>query len=132
MKPVKYTPTDTTDYPYFTYDYPIDSLQMGHWIVFRHVTPDGTSNPQLGLFVGYSTWDMALVVHYVRDRSQWNTGENDPTLEHIALWSDNLLMIGHWSHKPSFSELKHALRSQRGYYNPTLYSTSSESFDATQ
>lgn len=129
MKPIMYTPTDATDYPYFTYDYPVDTLRVGHWILFRHVTFDGTSNPQLGLFVGYSMWDSALVVNYVRCPSIWREEDGGPRLEHILLWSDNLLMIGHWAHKPSFSDMRDALRHERGYHTPTLYSTPSVSYD---
>jgi len=105
-----YTATDTEYTPYFTYDYDSSGWVPGHWILIRHVRPKAEcrkekeiSRPILALFVGFSLWDHALVVNFVRTNYEL---QGDPKIERIALWSDNILVLGHWNHKPTLSEVK--------------------------
>ena len=111
-----YTPLSTTDILkgmcYWT-EY-LKKPTMGEWLLFKHVKRDENtstiSKPILGLVVGHSIWDMALVLEYVTEWRAWehNTevlnpnvkchypiASNDKTVKHIQLWTDNIIVIGH-------------------------------------
>lgn len=106
--------------PYFTYDYPHENWKFGDWILIRHVTPTDSSyiiasRPILGVFVGMSAWDQAMAVNFVESPRAYLQYEecfydSDPVVESIALWSDNIIPIGHWKSKPTFSELKGSIK----------------------
>ena len=105
--------------PYFTCDYPHEKWQAGDWILFHHI--DGRegrlfgadeyriSDPILAVFVGFSVWDQALVLNYVEPVPEMLLFTEDPKVENIALWADNVFVRGHWRTKPSFRQLKGAL-----------------------
>ena len=116
-----YKPATKEHYkPYFTYDYPHERWKVGDWILIQHVKPSVEfapthiiSDPFLALFVGFSVWDQALVINYVRPVHPMKVFDDDPEVEHIPLWSENALVLGHWHTQPTISELKVGLRNKR-------------------
>jgi len=108
----------------------LEKPTMGEWLLFKHVMRDenseSISRPILGLVVGHTFWDMALVLEYVTEWRAWecnskvlNTNvdsyypivDNDKTVKHIQFWTDNIIVIGHWEYKPKFKELRAAFSS---------------------
>lgn len=105
---------------------------MGEWILFKHVKtiyPKGVeyesliSKPILGLVVGHTVWDQALVLEYVTEwrgfevNSEVFTGGyydsialGDKKVKHIQFWTDNIIVLGHWKTKPTFFELRQSFK----------------------
>lgn len=117
-----YPATELEIKPYFTYDYDHSKWKFGDKILIQHVTYEEDINPKqykishpiYALFVGFSIWDQALVINYVRQVHRAEIDELDPKVEQIALWSDNVLVLGHWNYTPSLSEFKVAMKNKHG------------------
>ena len=108
-------------------------VNFGDWILFQHIDYDdrtktrSISRPILGLCVGFSCWDMALVLNIVEETRAWmnfhkvltnpdpkhlhymTISSLDPEVESFPIWDDCIHEIAHWSHRPNFKELKEAL-----------------------
>lgn len=103
--------------------------KMGEWLLFKHIKIENdtlvVSRPILGLVVGHTIWDMALVLEYVTEWRAWehwcqiynpkateyySISCENKKVKHIQFWTDNIIVIGHWQHKPSFRELRAALK----------------------
>lgn len=103
--------------------------KMGDWCLFKHIRYKNEkyeiSTPILALIVGHNVWDMALVIEYVEEWWGWqinskvlNThvndyysiAESDKEVKHIQFWTDNIIILGHWKHKPTFSQLRFSIR----------------------
>lgn len=119
----KYGPYLETDrVEWFSYSAKAHEIKMGDFILFQHITDKTISRPILALFVGYSMWDMALVMNYVEvPRAYYYSdkykiddhfgdgeyiGHLDPEIETIQFWTDNIKILGHYKSKPTFKELK--------------------------
>jgi hypothetical protein len=102
--------------PYFTYDHDHSNWKFGDWILIQHVENDTEevkiSTPIYALFAGFSIWDQALVINYVEEIHCMKIDNADPEVKQIALWHDNAIVLGHWKHKPTVTELKAALKEQ--------------------
>jgi hypothetical protein len=114
-----------------TFNMLYDGLKFGDRILFRHIKPEGgnrrrsvISRPIIAIFLGISAWDMATVINFVQPRRAWITnckiGDNeenatperldDYEAEQIQFWTDNVILLGHWKTKPTFGELRKALK----------------------
>lgn len=121
MKQVRYFPTSDDNYkPFFTYDYPHENWKFGDWILIQHVKPAKESDtkyqisePIFALFVGFTVWDQALVINYIRPLNDAQVFDHDPEVEHIPLWHENCIVLDHWHEKPTISELRMGLRNKR-------------------
>lgn len=103
-------------------------LKIGNFILFQHIYENKISRPILALFIGWSYWDMALVMsfvevpraYYYSDKYQVSInkdldlaeyiGHMDPEVETIQFWTDNIKLLGHFEIKPKFRELKICLK----------------------
>jgi hypothetical protein len=101
--------------------------KMGDWVLFQYIKcrENKISRPIYGMFVDFTIWDQALVVHIIEKQRamRWHTdiltnpelditmrlGELDPEVEAFELWTGNIKVLGHWKTKPRISELKEAL-----------------------
>lgn len=106
------------------------NMKMGDWFLFRHVK-DGSliSRPILGLFVGHTIWDQALVIEYVEQKRAWgwshevitnkelnysmHINQLDQEVDHVQFWTDDIKVLGHWKSKPTRAELRAALEKMR-------------------
>lgn len=103
--------------------------KMGDWMLFKHVQnhDDGKeseiSKPILGLIIGHTIWDQALVLEYVTEwrgyeinsevlinDCYWSISINDKEVKHIQFWSDNIIVLEQWKNKPTFRELRKAFK----------------------
>lgn len=109
----------------------IVNYKFGDWILFQHViyTSDRdiavVSKPILAIYLGYDVWDMAQVMYFVENEIPFYKEEkyaksinqtvnlnNTPLVQEIILWTDSIIELGNWSHKPSVAELKEGLKLQ--------------------
>lgn len=103
-------------------------LKFGQYILFQHVKIENKqpliSKPILGLFVGYSIWDMAAVINIVElprayiysEKIQVVTNpklnislpifELDPQVENFVLWHDDIIILGIYNNKPNWKNLR--------------------------
>lgn len=118
--------------PFFWTKYNHQGWNFGDRILFQHIKPGKgqsslISRPIYAIFVGWSVWDQALVMHFVENRRAWmnsssveikyNNKEYEPMsvymhdmeVQHIQFWTDNIKVLGHWDYKPELKELKTAL-----------------------
>lgn len=97
--------------------------QMGEWLLFKHIkhTDKGynISRPILALVVGHTIWDQALVIEFVEEWRAFHFNnyigdyyimEEDKDVDHIQFWTDDIEVMGSWKHKPTFRELKKAMK----------------------
>ncbi len=102
--------------------------KMGDWVLFQYIKcrENKISRPIYGMFVDFTIWDQALVVHIIEKQRaiRWHTniltnpelditmrlGELDPEVEAFELWTGNIKVLGHWKTKPTISQLKEALK----------------------
>lgn len=120
----------------FCYDYPETKYKwkFGDWILIQHIQHSTNnemviSRPILAIFTGYTIWDQAWVINFVQQKRAWMNShqvKTNPELEYywfvsgldyevetIQFWTDNMHVIAHWKHKPTISELKHALTTNK-------------------
>lgn len=109
--------------------------EIGDHVLIQHFTDweEGkgsmVSRPVLGIFVGYSVWDQALVVNIIEKPRAWmrycevkNSKDSeyytnytclDPQVESMELWIGDIKVLGYWKYKPSHTELINALDPER-------------------
>lgn len=95
-------------------------LQFGDWFYFRHLWQPAEFNgsiflsrPILAIFLGHTVWDQALVVTFVEVlRGRTKLLNQEPDTESIAIWSDNIVLLGHWKSRPTFRQIREAGRSK--------------------
>ena len=108
-------------------EYDGNYLKFGDWILFQNIRQKRDnykeheiSRPIFGLFVGFSIWDMALVVNIVEKDRAWifhnyllgnpetnhynRIGFYDPETESFPIWDDNIYELSHWESKPNFKQ----------------------------
>jgi hypothetical protein len=102
--------------------------KMGDWVLIQYINcrEKQISRPIYGMFVDFTIWDQALVVHIIEKQRamRWHTniltnpelditmrlGELDPEVEAFELWTGNIKVLGHWKTKPTISQLKESLK----------------------
>jgi hypothetical protein len=107
-----------------------DGIKFGDFVLFRHIngTDKLISRPILGVFVGFSVWDMSLVFQFVEKLRAWeyhhkvitnrelgislHLASMDREVEYVPLWHDGIKVIQKWGNKPTISQLKQALYKQ--------------------
>lgn len=114
-----------------------EDVKFGDFLLFRHIDGDGDGNnptisrPILGVFVGFSVWDMALVFQFVESERAWEFSHKvitnkelktklplafrDKEVECIPLWNQSVKVIGKWRNKPTISQLKESLLKEEKY-----------------
>ena len=130
----KYSPLDTKDKEgWWLYrdlgNKSLRNWRMGDFLLFQHIKGKEISRPIYGCIAGFNLWDQALVLHFIESaraihRSTKNEilvnlernyycswDELDPETEPIQFWTDEIKVWGHWSQRPSISELKKAYES---------------------
>lgn len=129
---------DNTDY-WLSYE---PKPKIGEWMLFQHIRHNSSnefgmeweiSRPILGLIVGHTVWDQALVLEYIEEWRAfhwWNEykngdyyqaiAERGKEVKHIQFWTDHINVLGHWPVKPSFSQLKKAYKTKGQVVNGNL------------
>lgn len=117
-----------------------DKPNMGDWVLFQHIRQGSyvngayeyeISRPILGLCVGHTIWDQALVLQIVEEERAYVGNQKiklkvyneDGSLSHknslimsyenqiefFEFWSDDIRLLGKWKVKPNWKELKKVL-----------------------
>lgn len=90
--------------------------KFGEWMLFKHWRGEDNmiSKPILALTLGHTLWDQALVLEYVEEWRGFHINQMkfvpDKEVKHVQLWTDEIIVLGQWEQKPSFSELRKALK----------------------
>lgn len=121
---------DEEDNPHL-YMYDI-KLNFGDYILFRHLDynqkPALISKPILAIYIESTLWDMAEVLNFVEiprsydykyqlestgrngEKYYWYTFEAHREVELLPMWFDNIKLLARWDKKPSFSEIRSAMK----------------------
>ena len=103
-------------------------LKFGDWVLFRIINNHNNkiSRPIYGIFTGYNIADQALVFNFIEKRRAWQNYHHykstisnteytcdysfdDPRVDSVIIWNDDVKILSHWKNKPSLSDLKCAL-----------------------
>lgn len=121
---------DEEDNPHL-YMYDV-SLKFGDYILFHHLDynqkPCLISKPILAIYVESTIWDMAEVLNFMEiprrydyeyqlettghdgKKYYWYAFEAHREVELLPMWFDNIKLLARWGKKPTFSELKSAMK----------------------
>ena len=106
-----------------------EKLKFGNWVLFQHIIFSNKkayiSRPILGIFVGYSIWDQAIVFNIIEQRRAWEffvkilsnkelniymyPMEFDPEVQSFETWTSNIKILEYWNSKPTKNQLKSVL-----------------------
>jgi hypothetical protein len=101
--------------------------KFGDYILLQHIQNYKISRPIYGIFTSFTIWDQALVLQMVENKRAWMysnkiKSENidssfyictlDDEITQFEFWTGDIYLLGHWTRKPSVSELRESLKKQ--------------------
>lgn len=88
-------------------NYP-DNLQFGDFLLFQTVEKGIKSKPIFAVILGEEIFDQTVGFDYCEWTKSFSNSQ--AVVRTFILWNNNLIVLGHWTKRPTFRELLSAYR----------------------
>lgn len=103
-----------------------NSMEVGQHFIFQKIIDNRMSIPIIATFVGYSICDQALEINYIIPKRLWEYNKSESIIEEFKIfylniaeklkvesiieWNDYICIFGIWDKKPTWKEMKLAMK----------------------